>query len=146
MKNQIIILFEKAYSKKNISNNSGFKKPPLRGGRWGSLVAAILILFSTSLKAQDSTITELKVKTSAVCGMCKESIEEALAFEKGVKKSNLDVKSQIVTVTFSSKKTTPEKIRLAISNAGYDADDVPANPKAYRKLSDCCKKDKAIHD
>lgn len=109
-------------------------------------VAAILILFTTSVKAQDSTIVELKVKTSSVCGMCKETIEEALAFEKGVKKSSLDVKSQIVTVTYNSKKTTPEKIRLAISNSGYDADDIPANPKAYKKLNDCCKKDKAIHD
>ncbi len=109
-------------------------------------LVAILILSATTLKAQDSTITELKVKTSAVCGMCKETIEEALAFEKGVKKSNLDGKSQIVTVTYNSKKTTPEKIRLAISNAGYDADDLPANPKAYKKLSACCKKDRAIHE
>lgn len=108
--------------------------------------AAVLILFTTSLKAQDSTIVELKVKTSSVCGMCKETIEEALAFEKGVKKSNLDVKSQIVTVTYNSKKTTPEKIRFAISNSGYDADDVPANPKAYNKLSDCCKKHNVIHE
>ena len=109
-------------------------------------LAAILILFATSVKAQDSTVVELKVKTSAVCGMCKETIEEALAFEKGVKKSSLDVKSQIVNITYNSKKTTPEKIRLAISNSGYDADDVPANPKAYRKLNDCCKKDKAVHE
>ncbi len=109
-------------------------------------IAAILILFTTSVKAQDSTIVELKVKTSSVCKMCKETIEQALAFEKGVKKSNLDVKSQIVTVTYNSKKTTPEKIRLAISNAGYDADAVPANPKAYKKLNDCCKKNNAIHE
>lgn len=109
-------------------------------------VVAILILFTTSVKAQDSTIAELKIKTSSVCGMCKETIEEALAFEKGVKKSNLDVKSQIVTVTYNPKKTTPEKIRLAISNSGYDADDVPANPKAYKKLSDCCKKDNPVHE
>ncbi|MCE9538645.1 MAG: cation transporter [Bacteroidetes bacterium] len=109
-------------------------------------VAAILIFITTSVKAQDSTVVELKVKTSSVCGMCKETIEEALAFEKGVKRSSLDVKSQIVTVTYNSKKTTPEKIRLAISNSGYDADDIPANPKAYKRLNDCCKKDKAIHE
>lgn len=108
--------------------------------------AILAIMLATSMKAQDTTIIELKVKTSAVCGMCKETIEEALAFEKGIKKSSLDVKSQIVTVTYNSNKTTPEKIRLAISNSGYDADDVPANPKAYRKLSDCCKKDNPIHE
>ena len=109
-------------------------------------VVAILILCTTSVKAQDSTNLELKVKTSAVCGMCKETIEQALAFEKGVKKSNLEIKSQILTVTYNAKKTTPEKIRLAISNSGYDADDVPANPNAYWKLSACCKKDKPVHE
>lgn len=103
-------------------------------------VVVILIMFTTSAKAQDSTIAVLKVKTSAICKSCKITIEEALAYEKGVKKSDLDVKSKIVTVTYNTKKTTPEKIRLAISNSGYDADDIPANPKAYRKLENCCKK------
>lgn len=103
-------------------------------------VVAILILFTTTLKAQDVSVEELKVKTSAVCGMCKETIERELAFEKGVKKSVLEVKSKIVTVTYHPNKTTPEKIRQAISKAGYDADDIPANPKAYKKLDDCCKK------
>jgi hypothetical protein len=28
---------------------------------------------------------------------------------------------------------------------GYDADEVPANPRAYQKLNECCKKDKGIH-
>lgn len=109
-------------------------------------VAAILILFATSAKAQEASIAELKVKTSAVCKMCKGTIEEALSYEKGIKKSDLDVKSKILTVTYNPKKTTPEKIRTAISNAGYDADDIPANPKAYKNLDDCCKKDKATHD
>ena len=103
-------------------------------------IAAILILFTTSVKAQDSATEELKVKTSAICKMCKKNIETALSSEKGVKKSELDVKSKIATVTYDPKETTPEKIRKAIANSGYDADDVPANPKAYKKLESCCKK------
>jgi len=109
-------------------------------------VIAILILFAASAKAQDATSAELKVKTSAVCNMCKGTIEEAMSYEKGVKKSVLDVKSKILTVTYNPKKTTPEKIRLALSNAGYDADDVLANPKSYKNLPDCCKKEKAGHE
>ncbi len=111
-----------------------------------SVVAAILILFATSAKAQDATTAELKIKTSAVCKMCKGTIEDALSYEKGIKKSDLDVKSKILTVTYNPKKTTPEKIRLAVSNAGYDADDVPANPKAYKNLAECCKKDKGMNE
>jgi hypothetical protein len=43
-------------------------------------------------------------------------------------------------VTYKKSKTSPEKIRKAISKVGYDADDVTADPKAYSKLDACCKK------
>lgn len=82
-----------------------------------------------------------KIKTSAVCDMCKETLEKTMAYEKGVKESNLDVDSKILTVTFDPKKTDLNKIRLAISKAGYDADNVAADPKAYDNLHACCKKD-----
>lgn len=104
-----------------------------------TLIAFLLI--SILAKAQNKNTVELKVKTSAVCGMCKTTIERELAFAKGVKKSELDVPSKVVTVIYNPNKTTPEKIRQAISMAGYDADDVPADPKAYEKLHACCKKD-----
>ncbi len=97
-------------------------------------------IIANTAKAQDATTAELKIKTSAVCDMCKERIEKYVAFEKGVKKSNLDVESKILTVTYNPQKTTPEKIRLAVSKSGYDADDVPADKKAYKKLDACCKK------
>lgn len=83
----------------------------------------------------------VKIKTSAVCEMCKETIEKALAYEKGVKESNLDVNSKIVTVTFDPKKTTVEKIRIALTLTGYDADTLMADKKAYDNLNACCKKD-----
>lgn len=107
------------------------------------LLSGIIIMFAiiaNTAKAQDATTAELKVKTSAVCDMCKETMEKHMAFEKGVKKSNLDVDSKILTVTYNPTKTTPEKIRLAVSKSGYDADDVKADPKAYKKLDACCKK------
>jgi periplasmic mercuric ion binding protein len=111
-----------------------------------------LILFlsiSTNVNAQtkgkNSNIQSIQIKTSAVCDMCKETIEKALSYETGVKKSNLDVKTKICTVQFDITKTTPEKIKLAISNSGYDADAVKANKKAYDKLSPCCKAGNASH-
>lgn len=104
-------------------------------------VLLTFMLFSFAGIAQNKNTAELKVKTSAVCGMCKSTIEKELAFTKGVKKSELDVASKVVTVTYNPNKTTPEKIRQAIAKAGYDADDVPADAKAYEKLHACCKKD-----
>jgi len=80
------------------------------------------------------------IKTSAQCEICKETIEKALAYERGVLASDLDLKTKQVRVIYQPAKTTPEKIRKAISMSGYDADEVMADPKAYRRLPRCCKK------
>jgi copper chaperone CopZ len=110
------------------------------------LFVCILLLFTKAINAQDATTAEIKIKTSATCSMCKTTIEKYLAFEKGVKKSSLDVDSKILTVIYNPQKTTPEKIRLAVSKSGYDADEIKANEKAYNKLDDCCKKGKVCTD
>lgn len=121
-------------------------KNTLKNALSKTAILLLLTMFSFSGKAQEANTAELKVKTSSICKMCKTNIERELAFEKGVKKSDLDVQSKVVTVTYNPNKTTPEKIRQAISKAGYDADDVPANPKAYKKLDDCCKKGAVCND
>lgn len=88
----------------------------------------------------DGTVT-IRIKTSAVCDMCKETMEEAMSYEKGVKTSSLDVDSKMLTVTYHPKKTDSNKIRIAVTKSGYDADDLPSDPKAYENLHSCCKKD-----
>jgi len=100
----------------------------------------LIVLLSAGLYAAGGKIETIKIKTSSQCGECKERIEEALAFEKGVKTAELDLKTKIITVTYKKSKTSPEKIRKAISKVGYDADDVAADKKAYSKLDACCKK------
>ena len=109
------------------------------------LVAGIILCASTvGFGIPDKNI-EIKIKTSAVCGMCKDRIEQGLAFEKGIKDVILDVETKICTVKYNPSKTTPEDIRKAISKLGYDADDVLADEKAYEKLPACCKKDVPKH-
>lgn len=111
-------------------------------------IIAVMAFLAQPTMAQDkkaSNMVTIKIKTSAVCGMCKETIEKTMAFEKGVKTSELDVKTKIVTVTYNTEKTSPEKIKLAISKVGYDADEVAADPKAYAKLSPCCQKGNKMH-
>jgi len=113
------------------------------------LFANILLMFvmsATTSIAQNATTAELKIKTSAVCDMCKETVEKNMAFEKGVKKSTLDVESKVLTVIYNPQKTTPEKLRAAVAKIGYDADEVPADPKAYKKLDACCKKGAVCND
>lgn len=95
-----------------------------------------------SVANSDGTIS-IQLKTSAVCEMCKETIEKALAFEKGIKSSDLHVDSKILTVVFDPRKTNSIKVKSAVSKSGYDADEWPADVKAYERLHSCCKKDSA---
>ena len=105
--------------------------------------AVILIVNCLNLKSQDTAsviFSEVKIKTSAQCEMCKERIEKAMSKTEGVAKSDLDVDTKILTVHYDSVLINPEEIRKVISKTGYDADDVPANEKAYKKLPKCCQK------
>ena len=101
----------------------------------------LLFLFSSGSCSQDKKNVELKIKTSAVCGECKDRIEQGMAYEKGIKDVHLNVKTKIAIVRYNPTKTTPAVIRMAISKLGYDADTIPADKIAYEKLPACCKKD-----
>jgi mercuric ion binding protein len=111
-----------------------------------SAVIVMLVLFTNSLFAQSKSKAEIKIKTSAECDMCKNTLEKTLAFEKGVKDAKLDLATKEVTVVYNPKKTNPEQLKKAISNAGYDADEVKANNKAFQKLPECCKKGESHED
>lgn len=105
------------------------------------IISATLIAFN--LKAQDSQPKEstIVIKTSAVCGMCVETIQKGYAFEKGVKSSSVDLEANTVTVTFRNNKTDVETVRKALTHMGYSADDMDPEPKAYEELHYCCKAD-----
>lgn len=109
------------------------------------LIITIILFGSTLGFAQDKKVATIKIKTSAVCGQCKDRIEQGMAYEKGVRDVSLDVDTKIATVKYSTAKTTPEDLRKSISKLGYDADDVPADSAAYAKLPPCCKKDTKKH-
>jgi len=112
-----------------------------------SLLAVLIFTsVSISVKSQEQKKEEtISIKTSAVCGECKDRIESAMAFEKGVKAVNLDVKTKMATITYKTSKTDPDKLRTAITKIGYDADDKVADSKAYEKLPACCKKGNETH-
>jgi len=103
------------------------------------LLIVSVFIASTYVQAQKKT-EEIKIQTSAQCEMCKTRIETAMAYEKGVSKSDLNLEDKVLTVTFNPGKTTPDKIRKAINALGYDADDTIGDPKAYASLPPCCKK------
>ena len=100
---------------------------------------SVLFLFAAlQLFAKSETIT---IKSTIICDMCEDNIKNSLIYEKGVKKITFDLDKKEIYVKYNPAKTSVEKIKLAISKIGYDADDIKADPKAYDKLNACCKKD-----
>lgn len=85
-------------------------------------------------------VEKIEIQTSAQCSECKDRIEKNMAYVKGVKSVNLNLETKIVSIEYKTEKTDPDKLRVAISKIGYDADDVNADIKAYNKLPACCQK------
>lgn len=104
-----------------------------------SFVFAFLTLVVFTKCADAQKTAEVKIKTSAQCGMCKERIEKAMSYEAGIVSSNLDLETKEVTVVYKPTKTTPDKIRIALTKIGYQADDFKSDPIAYENLPACCK-------
>ena len=88
----------------------------------------------------------ITIQTKIYCDHCKQCescggrFDRDIPFIKGIKDYNFDEKAMTITISYNTKQTTPKKLREAISNIGFDADDVKANPKAVAKLDDCCRK------
>lgn len=110
-----------------------------------AMIISILMINSAKAQEKKKNYEEVQIQTSAVCGMCEERIEGNIAYEKGVKKVEMDNETKIVTVGYDPRKTDTDKIRTAISNLGYDADGIAANQEAYNKLPGCCKKGNKPH-
>ena len=99
------------------------------------IIIALFSILTINAWAQKETV---QIKTSAQCEMCKDRIVEELQFTKGVTAVALDVESQMLTVTFKTKKNSVENIRTIISSIGYDADEVRAEKSAHDNLPGCC--------
>jgi periplasmic mercuric ion binding protein len=104
----------------------------------------LITCFTVIAKAQvvrkgASETATIKIPT-VQCDECKKRIESYVSREQGVQKIVVDYKKKIATVTYLWDRTSVENVKAAIANAGYDADDVTADPDAYKRLPTCCKK------
>ena len=99
------------------------------------LLSTLFITFS--LQAQKTQTVE--IKTSAECGSCKDRMEGKLNYVDGIRFAELNVETKVLSVKFQASKITLEEIKKIISELGYDADDIKANPEAVEKLPACCK-------
>jgi periplasmic mercuric ion binding protein len=98
----------------------------------------------TEIKPSKTESVLINIPT-VICSMCKENISSAVEKIDGVISSDVNVKKKTAGVSFDPALTTVENIRQAISNAGYDADNVKRNINAYNKLDECCKIESNLH-
>ena len=105
------------------------------------LILTVSILSFTIAFSQQKKPVAVTISTPTVqCEMCKKRIEDYLKYEEGVASIVVDFKQKKTKVSYLTDRTNLENIKTAIANAGYDADDVKAEPDAYEKLPKCCKK------
>ena len=116
-----------------------------------TMILSFLIINSISAQEvkkndkKDKKYEVVEIQTSAICGDCKQRLEHDIAFEKGVKSVELDDETKILKIKFKKGKNNKENLKKAITKVGYDADDLPADQKAYNALPDCCKKGNDPH-
>ena len=105
------------------------------------ILSMLISVIAVTGFAQTKAVQTARIKTpTVVCQQCKDRIETYLKRYDGIMSANVNYRSKETTVKFLSDRINIEEIKTAIANAGYDADDVAANPDSYKRLPVCCKK------
>lgn len=104
-----------------------------------SLITLLACTFTQTTMAQKKVVQKAVISTPGVQDeACKDRIDKYLSREYGVASVNTNFKRHTVTVQFFTNRTNIENIKTAIANLGYDADDVTADPDAYKRLPKAC--------
>ena len=91
--------------------------------------------------AQTKALQIAKISLPTInCDLCKNRIESYLKRYDGINSITVNVKKKEATVKYLVDRINQEEIKAAIANAGYDANEITAEPEAYKRLPICCKK------
>lgn len=96
------------------------------------------LFFFTAFTADPGDPTTLTFKVKGNCGMCKERIEKAAKSVAGVTAAKWDVKSKVLTLTYTGKPSVADKVKAKIVAAGHDVEAQKAKQKTYEALPGCC--------
>ena len=105
-----------------------------------TLIVAVFGFMAVAAPPNTVAIRKVVIQTNAICEMCKTNIESTLNAMDGVKKAELDLVTKKVKIKYDADLLDVATLRQAIANTGYEADEVPARPKAREALAACCKK------
>ena len=102
-----------------------------------TLSLALGLIIGCSGQAENKT-AEIALNTIQ-CGMCTNKIASGLGKLEGVVKVDVDLEKKIGKVVYKAGVINLGVIEKAIAAIGYDANNTPAEPKAYSELDMCCK-------
>ena len=102
-----------------------------------TLSLALGLIFGCSGEAENKT-AEIALNTIQ-CGMCTDKIASGLGKLEGVVKVDVDLEKKIGKVVYKAGVINLGVIEKAIASIGYDANNTPAEAKAYSELDMCCK-------
>ncbi len=103
------------------------------------MITAMLTFNGLFAQEKTSKYEVVKIMTTAECGQCKDRMESKLNYVKGIKFAELNLEDKVLTVKYNKKMISKEEIKKQITQLGYDADEMKADPNAYEKLPACCK-------
>jgi mercuric ion binding protein len=86
---------------------------------------------------------DIRTKTIRVPQMtndhCAEIVKAAASRAEGVLPDGVTTGAQTVTVTYDSMRTALKNLEFTIAKAGFDANEIPADPQARAALPADCK-------
>lgn len=104
----------------------------------------IILIISLAFLSGNAFAQKKNTKTAeiAIPGYCckglNKTIENTLAYERGVVEWTLNPEKKSVTVVFRDGKTTADKIEKALAENGVRTANYKPNPRAIEKLPACC--------
>ena len=85
-------------------------------------------------------MSDVSINTPTIqCGMCQKNIELGLTKIKGISSSKVDLGAKITEVKYYKDVVNVSQIENAISNIGYQANNILANSEKYELLPAGCK-------
>ena len=105
---------------------------------FAGLLGLCVSVFSACSSKTEARMAEIQLPTLQ-CSTCCDTVAKALKGVEGVKEADVDLKKKVARVIYLPDRTTLADMTQAVAVAGYDANAIKADPKAYADLPDCCK-------
>lgn len=104
-----------------------------------SLVLTLALAFVFTFSANAKT-ESLELNTNMHCGACKTKIENSLKTMNGIEKSDVNLETKVVKLSYNSEKVSKDNIVKTIADLGFKADEVSSNVDS-KDAKSCSTKD-----